>query len=242
MSSTRAVSDAVRRMLPLWCAHSFLLPWQVYWDASYVSPHAAFTSAADAAALWRRCRFHSPFPDSLDGFVRSNSDKSDEVEKELIKYEIADAGKGPTDSVFFPKDQVRLLYRAMLAVPWADRLAPSRDDRPLRSLDVRNPEIINDPALPSTRLAAGTTGVPEVDEEAEAKQRATKITGPTHALVEGNHADLACCSAGPELVFLHDPVAVARLCAWRGAVNCTPLHHACTFYLPSRAQGPASTR
>ena len=76
---------------------------QVMWDASYVSPHATFTSAADTAALWRRCRFYSTVPTGLDGFVNSASALSDEVEKEVIKQEAADAGKGSTDSIFFPK-------------------------------------------------------------------------------------------------------------------------------------------
>ena len=115
-------------------------------------------------------------------------------------------------NMFTVQDQVRLLYRALLSVPWADRTAPSRDDRPLYSIPVVNPEVGLDPVLPSSHLGRAPTGVAGLDEEEEESLRVVNAPQPTHVLIEGHNADLACCSAGPELTILHDPSALSHLC------------------------------
>ena len=75
-----------------------------------------------------------------------------------------------------------------------------------------NPDVSIDPVLPSSRLGPPLTGVDVVDEDEDLKLRAAAILRPSHELVEGNNADLACCSAGPELIFLHDASAISHLC------------------------------
>jgi hypothetical protein len=107
------------------------------------------------------------------------------------------------------QDHIRLLYRALTSVPWVDLTAPSRSDRPLRCLATKNPTVYGDRMLPTAGSRDRQEGE-DVDDGGENFNRASSL--PTHALVEGEFADLALGAAGPELVFLHDPSALSHIC------------------------------
>jgi len=164
------------------------------WDASYVSPHATYTSSADAAALWRRCRFYPPV--DRDTFVNSNSAVSDDVETHVVRQEASDAEMGTNDSVFFPGRFVPvcvfvvprkayaiyfLLHPAgphsgsfsALCCPFLgrNRTAPSYDTPHIYARNIKNPDVTEDPALSlSSSATTSASGPADGDIRAESEQ------------------------------------------------------------------------